>query len=275
MKTSLKLATVSALALLIGAPAFAQSTVLGIEDLDDRIDDIQDDIDDEMAEADDENRFGLNPYAQGLSGGLALGLTATSGNTDTADLSIAGRLRYGNGPWNHMFGFAFEAAEDNDVRNKEEAFMTYEANRYVNERFYIFGIGSVRYDGFSTNEWDAFLGAGPGYRIINTSDTAWRVQAGPGVRYIKDQDGDDNTEVAGIASSRLYHKFTDAAFLTNDTDVLFSDDNTLVVNDIGVTFKLSDNLATRTSLRSEWNSDPLPDRDDWDNSLNVSLVVGF
>ena len=275
MNKSLTLATASALALMIAAPSFAQSVVLGIDDLDDRVEDIERDITREMDKAQDKDRFGNNQFAQGWSGSLSLGLSATEGNTDTADLSVAGRLRYGSGPWNHTWGFALEGAEDNNVRNKEEAFVTYDVNRYVTENAYIFGVGTVRYDGFSTNKWDAFLGVGPGYRIVNTENTAWRVQAGPGVRYIEDQRGKDTTEFAGIASSRLYQKINDMAFLSNDTDVLFSDDNTLVVNDLGVTFKLSKSLATRTSLRTEWNSDPLPGRDDTDTSFNVSLVVGF
>lgn len=275
MKNSVKLAAVSALALMIAAPSFAQSVVLGVDDLDDRVEDIERDVNRDMAKAEDKDRFGNNQFAQGWSGSMAVGLSATEGNTDTADLSLAGRLRYGSGLWNHTWAFALEAAEDNNVRNKEEAFATYDVNRYVSENAYIFGVGTLRYDGFASNKWDAFLGAGPGYRIINTPTTAWRVQAGPGVRYIEDQAGKDTTEVAGIASSRLYQSINEMAFLSNDTDVLFSDNDTLVVNDLGVTFKLSKTLSTRTSLRTEWNSDPLPGRDDTDTSFNVSLVVGF
>ena len=275
MKNVTKLASVSALALLIAAPAFSQGALVGIDDLDDRIEDIQEDIDEDMSEGDDKDRFGTNQVTQGWSGRASVGLTATSGNTDTVDLSLAGRLRYGNGPWNHSIGFLAELAEDNNVRNKEEAFLTYEANRYLTENFYIFGLGSLGYDGFDTNKWDAFLGAGPGYRIINQPNATWRVQAGPGVRYVEDQLGNDTTEVAGIASSRVFYKISETAFLTNDTDVLFSDDNATVVNDIGVTVKVTDRVATRVGLRTEWDSDPLPGLDDTDNSLNVSLVLSF
>ncbi len=228
-----------------------------------------------MDKAEDKDRFGNNQFSQGWSGSLSLGLSATEGNTDKADLVVAGRLRYGSGPWNHTWGFTIEGAEDNNVRNKEEAFASYDVNRYITENAYIFGVGTVRYDGFSTNKWDSFLSVGPGYRIINTDSTVWRVQAGPGVRYIEDQRGNDSTEFSGITFSCLYQKINDMAFLSNDTDVLFSDNDTLVVNDLGVTFKLSKSLATRTSLRTEWNSAPLPGRDDTDTSLNVSLVVAF
>lgn len=269
------LLTASAFALLMAAPVFAQGALVGIEDLDDRIDDIQEDVDDDFADAEDDERFGPNQFAQGWTGSAALGFSGTTGNTDTADLNVAGRLRYGNGPWNHTLGFAAEFSEDNDVTSNEEVYATYDVNRYFTDRFYVFGLGSVRYDDFDSNRWDAFLGVGPGYRVINEPNQAWRVQAGPGVRYIEDRNGDDTTEVAGIASSRYYYQFTETMFLTNDTDILFSDADTLVTNDLGVNFKMTDALATRVSLRTEWDSDPLPGLKSTDNSLGLSLVSSF
>ncbi|WP_323775737.1 DUF481 domain-containing protein [Leisingera sp.] len=265
----------SILALLVAAPVFAQGAIVGIEDLDDRIDDIQEDVDEELAEGSDKDRFGTNQYAQGWTGSAALGFSGTTGNTDTADLDFAGRLRYGNGPWNHTLGFAGEFSEDNDVRNKEEIFLTYEANRYLTEQFYLFGLGSVRYDDFDSNRLDSFLGFGPGYRVINTPTQTWRVQAGPGVRYIEDQLRNDSTEVAGIAASRYYFAFSGNIFLTMDTDVLFSDEDTVVTNDLGVNFRMTDRLATRVSFRTDWDSDPLPGLKSTDNKLGVSLVYGF
>ncbi|WP_371742298.1 YdiY family protein [Pseudoruegeria sp. HB172150] len=264
-----------ALSLILAQPVFSQAAIVGIEGLDDRIDDIQEDVDDDLADAQDSARFGPAQFDQGWSGSVALGFSANSGNTDTVDLNFAGRFHYGQGPWSHTFGFAGEFSEDNDVRSEEEVFATYDVNRSLNDRFYIFGLASVRYDAFDSNEWDLFAGAGPGYRIINTSDAAWRVQAGPGVRYVEDQTGANTTEVAGVVASRFYYAFTDSVFLTNDTDVLFSDDSTLVTNDLGLNFKVTDVFSTRVSYRTEYDSDPLPGYDNTDNTLGVSLVYGF
>lgn len=264
----------SVLALIVAAPVFAQGALVGVDALDDRIDDIQEDVTDDLNNADKRDRLS-NQYAQGWTGSVALGFSATDGNTDTADLDLAGRFRYGNGPWNHTFGFALEFAEDNDIRNKEEAFATYDVNRYLDERFYVFGLASLRYDAFDSNEYDAFLGFGPGYRVINEQNQSWRIQAGPGVRYIETQAGDDTTELAGIVSSRYYYAFNENVFMTNDTDILFSDADTFVTNDLGVNFKVTDAIATRVSYRSEWDSNPLDSFSDSDNSLGVSLVYGF
>ena len=105
VKTITKLASVSisVLALHMAAPAFAQGALIGSEALDDRIDDIQRDVGDELARSQDAQRFGNNQYAQGWTGNMSLGFAATSGNTDTTDLSIGGRFRYGDGKPRAMY----------------------------------------------------------------------------------------------------------------------------------------------------------------------------
>ena len=60
-----------------------------------------------------------------------------------------------------------------------------------------------------------------------------------------------------------------------DTDILGSDANTVVANDAGVNFKLSNNLSTRISYRTEYNSDPVGAAKTTDNTFGVSLVLGF
>ena len=265
---------VSALALMMAAPLHAQGALTGVDSLDDRIDDIQEDVNDELTQADRRDRYD-NQYSQGWSGSVAAGFSTTSGNTDTADLDIGGRLRYGSGPWNHTFGFAAEFSETNGTRNEEEYYGTYDVNRYISKDVYLFGLASARYDKFDTNKVDAFLGFGPGVRVINTPQASWRLQAGPGVRYVEDQLGNDTTEVAGIVSSRYFYSLTDTMSFSMDTDVLFSDNDTFVSNDAGLNVKVSNKLSARFSYRTEWDSDPLPGLEDTDNSFGLSLVYGF
>ncbi|WP_245749122.1 DUF481 domain-containing protein [Jannaschia pohangensis] len=273
MKKIMTLAAV--LATTVALPVFAQDGLIGIDRLDDRIDDITDDARDDLARGDDSERFSPNGVVQGLRGSAALTASGASGNTDTGELSFAGRLTYGVGDWNHLIGFAGEYGEANGVQNEEEFFAIYEGSRYFNQQLYAFGTGRFEYDGFDTNERDAFLGGGLGYRIVNTSQMAWRVQAGPGVRYIEDQLGNDETEAAGIASSRFFYGINDTVSLTNDTDILSSSADTVVTNDFGVNFKMSDTFSTRISYRTDYSSDPLPGLRSTDNTVGVSLVVGF
>ena len=271
-----KLLTGAACAALLAGPAFAQATGLtGVERLDDRIDDITEAAQEDLDRGTDAERYSANGVPQGLRGSAPLTFSGTNGNTDTSELSGAARLTYGVGDWSHSFGLAAEFGEANGARNEEKFFGTYEAARAFNPKLYAFGTGRFEYDDFATVERDAFVGAGLGYRIVNTDDFAWRVQGGPGIRYTELQNGTSETEEAAILSSRFYYGLTDTVSLTNDTDVLGSETNVLATNDFGVNFRMTDTLSTRVSYRTEYNDDPLPGFRNADNTLGISLVVGF
>lgn len=279
--TIIKIATATALALLVASPVLAQGAVVGTEALDDRIDDLQREVRDDLREGADPDRFGQARFRDGFSGSMALSYSGTTGNSETQDLSVAGRVRRG-GVINQTLGFGLEFGEgtdpetDESFTTEEEVFLLYEANRDFTPRIYGFGLGSYRNDDFDTLQQDAFIGVGPGVRILNQRDLAWRVQAGPGVRWTETNDGEEETEVAGIAASRVFYRFRDNISVSNDTDILFSDEaGTLVNNDLGVNLELSERVTTRISYRTDYNSEAEGDTESTDNRLGVALVFGL
>lgn len=271
-----KLAASSVLALLTGAPLLAQGALVGTDQLDDEITDIEERVRDDISRGEDAARYGSSEFAPGWTGGLSASVNATNGTTETQDYALAGRFRYGAGVWTHTFGFALEHSKSGGTVDKDRMFAVYDANRALTDSFYVFGLGSYEADMLSSAvlERDAFIGFGPGFRIVNTETFAWRVQGGPGVRYTVDNaTGDETTEVSGILSSRLFYRISDVVFLTNDTDALWSDvGGTRLSNDFGISLALSDNLSSRLGYRSEWTdlnaSEP-------DNTINASLVLTF
>lgn len=273
MKLLTSLATATSLAALFAvAPLHAQQAITGIDDLDNRIDTITEDAQSDLAKAEDAERFGPLDVPQGWRGSLAYSASSVDGNTDTGEISLAGRLTYGVGKWSHNIGVAAEYARAGAKTTDEEFFATYEANRYFTEQFYLFGLGRYNYDGKGTTTHEAFLGFGPGIRVLNNDMTTWRVQAGPGALYTESVGGASVSELSGIVSSRFYHRFTDLVSLTNDTDILFSQDNTIATNDLGLNYKLSESLATRFSYRTEFDDSRAIKTD---NKLGASLVLGF
>lgn len=276
MTQTLRLAGVSALAVLLAAPAFAQGELVGTKALNDRIDDIEEAVADDMARAEDAARFGNPEYRQGLSGSASLGYSGKTGNNESQELSVGARMRYASGPWVHSIGVALDFAETDNSKTKEDTFAVYDANYYFNDSLYGFVLGRVQTDGLASTaadtKTDAFLGFGPGYRVVNTPDMSWRVQAGIGVSYLKDGRDQSTTETGYIASSRFFYKFNENVFATNDTDILYSDTALRVNNDLGVNFRMSDALSTRVSYLTEYNEARAIRTD---NKLGVSLVMGF
>ncbi len=279
----------TALALsLTGLPALAQTEIAaganatGISEINTRITDIQDAVRDDMARSNDVDRFGPSDRREGLSGGISLTYTGRTGNIESQDFGLAGRMAYNQGPFAQTVGLALEFGEnDAGEKDKEDVFVIYDAQYYFNDQFYAFALGRLKQDGLAGDKVDAkyrdaFLGFGPGYRVINTPDTAWRVQAGVGVSYTKEaaaNGGASTTETGYIASSRLYHRFSDTVFITNDTDLLYSDtDKKRINNEFGVNFKMSDAFATRLSYITEYQETRAKRTD---NKVGISLVYGF
>lgn len=308
MKAVALLASATAIATVFSVPAFAQSEistgadVTGITAVNDRLDDIEDAVEDNFDRSNDAERFGPQDRRQGLFGGISMTYAGSTGNDESQDFALAGRMSYNQGPFAQSVGLGIEFGEDSDGdKDAEETYAIYDAQYYFNDRFYAFALGRINQDGMveenldrmndgeltldeiaelnGAKKRDAFLGFGPGYRIINTADTTWRVQAGLGVRYTQAVDftESDNlasdTETGYIASSRLYHRFNDNIFITNDTDYISSDlAGDEIVNEFGVNFRMSDQLSTRVSYATEYQENR---EIRTDNTLGVSLVYGF
>lgn len=282
MKNQFKTGTIAALAIALATSgAFAQE-LMGTTALNDTLDDIDRDVAKDMARSQDASRFGNPEFRPGLSGSASLSYSGKTGNSESQDITIGTRLRYASGPMVQTLGIAIDFQEASNTATKEDIFMVYDANYYINDQFYVFALARIQTDGLAgktvngtlnTNKKkDAFLGFGPGYRVVNTEQLTWRVQAGVGKSYTKDYLNVSESEAAGIVSSRLFYSINENFFVTNDTDVLKSKSALRINNELGLNVKMTDAFSTRISYLSEYDDSRATKTD---NKLGVSLVYGF
>lgn len=273
----------TALVLALAPAAFAQTRIIGINDIDDDIDDIQREAREDIDDAEDARRFGPGERRDGLSGSAALSFTSIDSINNETNLSLAARLTENRGPFSQTLGVVLtysdnesDARDDDNGGDQEELFFIYDATYDFNDRFYGFVLGRGIRDGLANeadeNAVDAFIGIGPGYRVVNSPSVAWRLQAGIGVSYLEDGIGDDETEFGAIVSSRLYVELGENVFMTNDTDVLNSDSALRANNDFGINFQVSDALSTRLSYFTDYNDSR---EDETESRVGLSLVYGF
>ncbi len=284
MKNVTRIAAVSAFALAMGSlPVVAQTTLLGSSAVDDQVDDLTIKANRDMARGNDELRFGNPDARQGMSGSASLGYSGKTGNNESQDFSAGARLRLAQGRLVQTLGFVVDYSEAENVKSKEDVSAVYDANYYFTDKVYGFVLGRINTDGLAsvasaTNDpatslsKDAFLGFGPGYRIVNNDNIAWRMQAGVGISYLEFGDDNSTTEAAGIVSSRFFYKISDTVFASMDTDIVKSDTALRIGNDLGVNFKVTDAFSTRVSYLTEYNDSRAIRAD---NKLGVSLVYGF
>ncbi|EKE44726.1 Salt-stress induced outer membrane protein [Oceaniovalibus guishaninsula JLT2003] len=321
MNTSLALA---ALASVIGTAALAQTDTFantgfgtGKSAVEERNEDLADDIEDDFERNVD--RFGNEGRRLGFDGSLSARGLATDGNDRDYNLGIGANLGYFDGVNGYELNLSYafsrgeyknEAGEDELQTSQDNLLYEFQYTRDFNPDLYGFvklqgsyngddegGSDFVDADGDGINDNedeayrrnDVFLGLGIGYRIINTPDQQWAIQAGPGYRFsdfgnidnailsgdILEGDGDDINEAAFGVSSNYFQRINDTVFFTIDTDIITSSADTVVYNDAGLNVAMSNRLALRTSLQTEYHTDPIGSRDSTDNRLGVAVVYNF
>lgn len=277
MKKDMKLGVgVLAIVAALTASAASAQNLIGRDSIaGDRNEDLLEAIEEDAER--DLDRFGNEGRPQGLNGSVALRGIANSGNTDSVDIGIGSDINYVWGPNGIELQLNYTYGEDNDVKTEESMFYSLEYTRDLNPR--VFGFAKVQgsIDEFSNFDSDTFVSFGAGYRIFNEADRQWSVQAGPGYRFadLNSVATADISEGAFGVSSDYAQKLTDTVFLTNDTDVVWSESDTVVFNDLALSVAMTDTLALRTSVLTEYHSEPGPGLNSTDNTFGVSLVYSF
>jgi len=267
---------VAAIAAIVASSASAQTligrdTVAGDRN-EDLIEAIEDDAEREL------DRFGNEGRPQGFTGSVALRGIVQSGNTDSTNIGIGSDMNYVFGPNGIELQLNYAYSDDDDSDAEESLFYGLEYTRDLNPD--VFGFAKVQGSADSATdaqyETDTFVSFGAGYRVFNEADRQWSVQAGPGYRFaeLNDITDGDVSEGAFGVSSDYAQKLSDTVFVTNDTDVIWSESDTAVFNDLALNVSMTETLALRTSILTEFHTEP-GTAEDTDNTFGVSLVYSF
>lgn len=271
MKNAATVMLSAVIASFVAGSAFAQTTAFGNQNrVDDALENLNDDITDDFDR--DVNAYGNEGRELGFTGSLSLRGTATDGNSDTIDLGVGAKFGFFDGLNGNDVTLVYSYSEDDTVRTENSVLFGYDYTREIGANTFVFGKAVYAFDEFSSIERDALVSAGLGYRIFNTNALQWSVQAGPGYRMATDANNNDIEEAAVSVSSDYLTRFSDTLFLTNDTDILASDSDTYVTNELGLNVSMTDTLALRTSILTEYRSNPLPGFESTDNTFGVAVV---
>lgn len=271
--------TTSAIALIAAMSATAASaqTLIGRDTVaEDRNEDLIEAIEDDAERTLD--RFGNEGRPQGFNGSFALRGIAESGNNESVNLGIGSDINYVWGQNGIELQLNYAYTDDDDSDPEESLYYGLEYTRDFNPVTFGFAKvqGSVDSATDAQFETDTFVSFGAGYRIFNEADRQWSVQAGPGYRFaeLNDVTKGDVSEGAFGLSSDFAQKLTETVALTADTDVIWSESDTVVFNDLAISVAMTDALSLRTSLLTEYHTEPGTAKHT-DNTFGVSLVYSF
>ncbi|KPP89004.1 MAG: putative salt-induced outer membrane protein [Rhodobacteraceae bacterium HLUCCA08] len=264
----------AAISSVLAGAGFAQTSAFDNRNAaEDAVEDLSEDIEDEYER--DIDDFGNVGRPIGFDGSVALRAALSDGNTDSADVGIGANMGYYDGTNGYEVNLAYSYGEDDGVETENNLLYGLDYTRDFGSRWFGYAQIQGSKDDYASFVSDTFAGIGVGYKVIDRSDITWNVSGGPGYRWAELSDATEIEEEALSLSSNYTARLTDTVNLTNDTDVIYSEADTVVFNDLGVNFSVTDAMALRTSLTTEYHSDPLPGDEDMDNTFGVSLVYSF
>ncbi|MBB3711556.1 putative salt-induced outer membrane protein [Limimaricola variabilis] len=247
-----------------------------VDQIDDQFDDLDDDVEDiQEGLAGPDTAFGNAGRKLGFSGSIAASGNATSGNSDSASISVGSRLGFFDGVNGHNVRLTYFYAENDGEEDENRLLAAYDYTRDFSPNFYGYANTAVAYESDDELETDAYASVGVGYRVFNTPDVQWSIQAGPAYRYIETNTGDVAEEAALAIGSNYFNRISENLTISNETDIIASESDTYVLNDAALTSRVSDQMALRTSLLTEYHSDPVGTNDEFDNTFGVSVVYNF
>lgn len=265
---------VATLSSFVAGSAVAQTAFNAGNAAGDSFEDLQEDITDDAER--DLRDFGNVGRQLGFDGSIAFRGTLQNGNTDSLDMGLGTNLSYYDGQNGYELNLVYTYGETNGSKTEEGVTYGLEYNRDLTDR--LFGYAQIQgsNDEFAGVTNDTFVGLGLGYRVVDTNTQQWSIQGGPGYRTANLFGSTSGFEEAAFSIGSAYSiSLNNAAVITMDTDIISSDADTVVFNDIAVSVALSDALALRTSLLTEFHTDPAPGFDDTDNTLGMAIVYNF
>ncbi|PHR61486.1 MAG: hypothetical protein COA43_03855 [Robiginitomaculum sp.] len=197
---------------------------------------------------------------QGWGGEASLSGSTTSGNTKTTDIGLALHLTKQNGAWTNKFDTTYDLGKSGGVDNKNRFFIGYQLDRQINDRLYAYGNVNYYTDDFGAYKQGSFIGTGLGYKVIQENPLKWNVEAGIGYKSQKLREigiipSIKTDEFAVRGASDFGYIFSEAVSFYNKSEVIWSESDTYLWNDTGITANLAGNLAARFSFRVDHHTD--------------------
>lgn len=219
--------------------------------------------------------------SQGWSGEASVTGSNSTGNTERSDIGAGIKLDNIIGRWTHKVAVQADYGEDRGRTRKKRAAGSYQLNRNIGDRVFLFGEGNASTDDFGPFVQAYFVGGGIGYQLLEPNGARWDVEGGLGYRWQKAQSattpiaqtfGRVQEEVAVRAASDFSWSINDNVRISNDTELLYSSSDTYIWNDVSLTADLMGNLAARLSYRIDHHTDVPQGRENTDTITRVGLV---
>jgi putative salt-induced outer membrane protein YdiY len=209
----------------------------------------------------------------------ALGVTLTSGNSDTLLMTLSLDTKH---KWNQnevAFGLSGGYGESEDVKNTEFINGFGQYNRLFTERFYAGLRLDASYDGIADLDYRVRISPLLGYYLIKNPKTTLSLEAGPSVVFEKYGPQDADTYMGVRFGERFEHKLTETTKVWQSIDYVPQVDQWLdkylITAEVGIDTAITKRWSLRAVFQDIYDSLPASGREHNDIRLIAGTAYKF
>lgn len=202
-----------------------------------------------------------------------LGITHTSGNTETQNFIAKLNIKRTQAAWEHQAELEVLRSEDRSEVTAERYEIDLQSNYKLSAQNYLFGTFRYEDDRFSGYDHQVSLTAGYGRKVIDTERTTLKLEGGVGMRQTKTSEETNEEGIVRLALNYSQHIGEHSVF-TQDFLVEAGGDNTYTESSTGFKVSVMDNVALKLSFTAKRNSDvPTTGTEEIDKNDTISAVT--
>jgi len=217
---------------------------------------------------------------QGLSGSAGFGLSLTSGNSDTINLSATVDSIYDPKTNNVMkWNALYLRGKQNGVVSVNRISAMFRDENTINGRMYVFGQIDTLHDTFKEIDYLVYPSAGVGFKVLNSMATQFSVDAGAGAVIEQDEGVVARGAIALTLSEKLVRQLTETTTLKESAAALLKTNawsDGLYTFQAGIAAKISTRFQIAVDFLDTYKAEPLdPTVRKNDIALVTSIVAKY
>jgi putative salt-induced outer membrane protein len=212
---------------------------------------------------------------EGWTGKGEFGGSISTGNTNDQGFSASLAFDKQTPLWGQDLNIAVDHKREDEKTTKDRYFGAYSINRNFSPRFYAVGVLWGERDRFAGVNFRFSESIGLGYRLADSPNLKFRVEAGPALRqseYLTT--GRENT-IAARGAGYLTWKVAPRLEFSQSLVAYLESQNSTLLATTALTTKLQDQISARGSYEVRHEQDPPADRENTDTTTRLTLIFSF
>lgn len=208
------------------------------------------------------------------SGEMRLGVRHDGGNSDRQDYTVGLQVERALATWGFDGELAYAYSEVDGAVGRDEIRAAAQLDREAGERWTLYANTEYRRDALSGFDFTALVGAGAGYRVFSRENLAWTLEAGPAVRIVSPEVGDESYEAALDLGSDFEMALSDAVRFTSETSALIAE-TSRAEQRFALDTALGALWSLRLSYQYTYEFEPEPGFENADTRTDLEIVRQF